>query len=268
MLFCDLSVARRLEAMEAFACRDTARTARRLHPQIGAAEESIAGGWAVFTGVGSPISEARGLGMNGTVAEGDMDRLESFYHSRGDAIRIEVCPLADTSLHQLLAQRGYRLAEFSNMFLRRLDPAEQFASPHPGVVARPIEPDEGRLWAETVARGFAEHLPVTEELLDIMSCWAHSTIGKCLIGTVDGEVAGGGAVAINDGVALLGGAATLPAFRKRGLQAALIEARLAHAAAAGCDLAMTVTLLGSASQRSVERYGFRVAYTRAKFTLP
>ena len=240
---------------------------KKLHPEIGAAQESIAGGWAVFTGVGSPISEARGLGMTGPVTEDDMDRLEAFYHSRGDAIRMEVCPLADASLHQLLAKRAYRLLEFSNMLMRPLQPGEQFAENHRGVATRFIQPCEARLWAETVGRGFAEHFPMTDELLDIMSCWAHSTIGVCLLGTVDGEVAGGGAVAMHDRVALLGGAATLPASRKRGVQSALLQARLAHAAAAGCDLAMTVTLPGSGSQRNVERQGFRVVYTRAKFTL-
>jgi GNAT superfamily N-acetyltransferase len=268
MLFCDLSVARRLESMEAYACRDTARQVGNLRPEISSAEESIAGGWAVFTGVGSPISEARALGMTGPVIDDDMDRLEAFYHSRGDAIRIEVCPMADATLHQLLAKRGYRLAEFSNMLMRRLEPGEQLASGHPGIATRAIEPSEARLWAETVARGFAEHFPFTDELVSIMSCWAHSSIGACYLGTVDGELAGGGAVAMHDGVALLGGAATLPAFRKRGLQAALIAARLSRASAAGCDLAMTVTLPASASQHNVERHGFRVAYTRTKFTLP
>lgn len=266
--FLDFSLAQRLEAMEACACRDTACTVRKLHPEIAAAEESISGGWAIFTGVGSPISEARGLGMSGPVTEDDMDRLEAFYHSRGDAIRIEVCPLADTSLHQSLAKRGYRLAEFSNMLMRPIDPGEQFASNHPGVATRPVEPSEGLLWAETVGRGFAEHFPLTDELVDIMSCWAHSTIAACYLGTVEGAVAGGAALAIHDGVALFGGAATLSAFRNRGLQSALLEARLAHAAAARCDLAMTVTLPGSGSQRNCERQGFRVVYTRAKFTLP
>ena len=110
MQFCELSVARRLEQTEALASRDTARTVEQLHPEVRAAEEDIAGGWAVFTGIGSPISEARGLGMNGPVVAGDMDRLESFYHSRGDAIRIEVCPMSDGSLHRSLAERGYHIS--------------------------------------------------------------------------------------------------------------------------------------------------------------
>jgi hypothetical protein len=204
--------------------------------------------------------------MAGPVSGDDMDRLESFYRSRSDAVRMEVCPLADASLHQLLAARGYRLLEFSNMLARPLDGSAVSTPVRAGITTRPAEPSEGRLWAETVAHCFAEYVPVTPELLDIFTCWTHSEISVCYLGFVDGEAAGGGTVAMNDGVALLGGAGTALRFRNRGLQQALIEARLVHAAKAGCDLAMTVTLPGSVSQRNCERRGFRVMYTRAKFT--
>ena len=267
MLFADLSLARRLEAMEAFACVDTSKSVARFHPEITAASEAIAGGWAVFTGVGSPISEARALGMSGPVTEADMERLESFYRSRGDAIRIEVCPLADPSLHELLAQRAYRLLEFSNMLVRPIEGADATPpSSRPGVTTRPAEPGEGPVWSKLVAQCFAEHYPVTQELLDVMSCWTQSSIGTCFFGLVDGELAGGGTLAMREGVALFGGAGTDLRFRKRGVQQALIAARFAHAARAGCDVAMTVTLPGSGSQRNCERNGFRVAYSRAKFT--
>jgi GNAT superfamily N-acetyltransferase len=55
-------------------------------------------------------------------------------------------------------------------------------------------------------------------------------------------------------------------FRRRGVQAALISARLEAGRAAGCDLAMSVTQPSSGSQRNLERQGFRVVYTRTKFT--
>ena len=266
MTFSDLPLARRLEATEAFSCLDTAVIVGRLRPEIGAATERIAGGAVAFTGIGSPISEARGLGMNGPVTEADMDRLESFYRSRSDAIRIEVCPLADASLHQLLAARGYRLLEFSNMLARPLDSPAAPAPARPGLSTRRAEPSEGRLWSETVAHCFAEHMPVTPELVDVVGCFTHSANSTCYFGLMDGELAGGAAVVVHDGVALLGGAGTALPFRNRGLQQALIEARLAHAVQAGCNLAMTVTLPGSVSQRNCERHGFRVIYTRAKFT--
>jgi hypothetical protein len=265
MLFADLTLARRLEAMEAAACVDTSRSVARLHPEIATATEAIAGGWAVFTGAGSPISEARGLGMRGPVTADDMERLETFYHSRGDAVRIEVCPLADASLHQQLAQRGYRLLEFSNMLARPLEGDAATPPVRQGVSTRPAASDEGSVWANLVAHCFAEHVPVTQELLDVMSCWTQSSIGTCFFGLLDGELAGGATVAMQEGVALLGGAGTDLRLRNRGVQQALIEARLAHAARAGCDVAMTVTLPGSGSQRNCERHGFQVVYSRTKF---
>ena len=75
----------------------------------------------------------------------------------------------------------------------------------------------------------------------------------------------GGGVAIHDGVAMLAGASTDPAFRGRGAQAALLDVRLAYAESAGCDIAMMGALPGSASQRNGERQGFRIAYTRIKW---
>ena len=59
------------------------------------------------------------------------------------------------------------------------------------------------------------------------------------------------------------GAATLPQFRGHGVQTAFLYARMAAAAKAGCDVAVTVTLGGSTSQRNAERAGFHVAYSKA-----
>jgi GNAT superfamily N-acetyltransferase len=56
-------------------------------------------------------------------------------------------------------------------------------------------------------------------------------------------------------------------MRRRGLQAALLEARMRYAFERGCPLAMMVTEAGSQSQRNAERKGFRIAYTRTKWRL-
>jgi len=53
-------------------------------------------------------------------------------------------------------------------------------------------------------------------------------------------------------------------FHRRGAHAALIRARLAEAAARGCDLITAGTQPGSTSQRDYERQGFLVAYTKIK----
>ena len=79
----------------------------------------------------------------------------------------------------------------------------------------------------------------------------------------DGVLAGGAGLRIADGVAQFAGAATAPAHRRRGVQTALLSARLADAAAAGCDVAVITTQPGSKSQQNVQRRGFDLLYTRA-----
>jgi len=59
------------------------------------------------------------------------------------------------------------------------------------------------------------------------------------------------------------GAATLPAYRRRGVQSALLASRLALARELGCDLAVVTTQPGSKSQGNVQRLGFELAYSRA-----
>jgi len=76
-------------------------------------------------------------------------------------------------------------------------------------------------------------------------------------------IAGGARLRMAEGIAQLTGAATAPAHRRRGVQTALLSARLADAAAAGCDIAVVTTQPGSKSQRNVQRQGFDLLYTRA-----
>jgi GNAT superfamily N-acetyltransferase len=121
------------------------------------------------------------------------------------------------------------------------------------------------LWTLTVAQGFAEHYPVTEDLLEVMRMFALGSHVECYLARIEGKVAGGGALMIRDGVAGLFGASTLPMFRNRGVQTGLLRARLERAAEKGCDLAVSLAQVGSASQRNIVRHGFQVLYSRAKF---
>jgi GNAT superfamily N-acetyltransferase len=82
-----------------------------------------------------------------------------------------------------------------------------------------------------------------------------------------GQLAGGAAMCVHDRVAQLCGAATLPAHRRKGVQSALLSHRLAHAAAAGCDIATITTLPGSKSQQNAQSRGFELLYARAHLVL-
>jgi ribosomal protein S18 acetylase RimI-like enzyme len=98
-----------------------------------------------------------------------------------------------------------------------------------------------------------------------MKMFALGSNVECYLARVDGAVAGGATLALREGVAGLFGASTLPAFRNRGLQTALLRQRLARAMAEKCDLAVCIAQPGSISQRNVVRQGFSALYTRVKF---
>ena len=89
----------------------------------------------------------------------------------------------------------------------------------------------------------------------------------CFLAEVDCTPGAAGALIVHEGVALFGGASTVPELRRRGLQAALLNERMRYAVERGCDLAMMVAEAGSNSQRNAERKGFCVAYTRLKWKL-
>ena len=126
--------------------------------------------------------------------------------------------------------------------------------------------DEMALWAQISARGWAHEHPEMAEFLEqfgkIAFARGHSVN---FIAELDGQAGAAGALCLHDGVALFAGASTVPEMRRRGLQAALLEARMHYAYEQGYSLAMMVTEAGSQSQRNAERKDFRIAYTRTKW---
>jgi GNAT superfamily N-acetyltransferase len=259
-----LALARRVERAESQAAVEGAETLLRLRPESGAAVEAVGGGFAVYCGANSPITQAVGIGLDGAVSDTEFARLEEFYFSRNEPVRVETCPLADASLLEHYARRGYHVTEFSNVMARPLSSAETWTvSPEVSIEEVPAQHID--LWTLTVSQGFAEHFPVTQEILEVMKMFALGASAHCYLARIDGKVAGGGTLAIRGGIAGLFGASTLPAYRNRGVQTALLHARLQFAAQAGCELAVSLALPGSASQRNIVRQEFRVLYTRVKF---
>lgn len=267
-VFADLDLARRLEATDAWVGLESSQIHAGLHPASGSAAAPIAGGYAVFTGVGSPLTQALGIGMNGIVTEADLDQLEEFFYRRGSPVHIELCPLADGSLLHLMSQRGYTLRGYTNMLVRPIRPAEPGGPAATNINVRTCEPEEATVWARTVAQGFAEAVVVSDENLDVLLSLFHRPNAQCVIAWMGERAAGAGAFSTHEGIAALYGASTLHQFRRQGVQSAIIRRLLANASGAKCDLAYTLTHPGSISQRSVIRQGFQVAYTRSTMVHP
>ncbi len=266
--FSDLALARRLERAEGRGNADFVETRATHFPDSGAQWIEVAGAYAMFDGVGSPLTQTFGLGVFDPVAPAEMEKLEEFFLQRGAHVHHEVSPIADPSLLTLLNERGYRPIELTSVMYRPIRRGVQLASPrNEKVRARLIRSGEEELWAQTAAGGWSGITDFSDLMLELMYLTAKRADGLSFLAELDGKAIASGALLIHDGVALLAGASTIPEGRKQGAQLALLESRLNYAAEAGCDLAMMGAAPGSASQRNAERQGFRIAYTRTKWNL-
>lgn len=261
-VFADLDLARRLERTEGRGNAAFVDAQARFDPNSGAIWKTIGGTAAMFAGVGSPITQTFGLGVHEPLVEKDLDAIEYFFRSRGAAVSHEVCPLAGVDVYATLARRAYKPVELSTVLYRQIAGATGATG---ALTVRQVKPDESELYGKIAAQGWSEH----PELMPYIKGFAGLSLAAatCFFAERDGEPIATAALFMHEGTALLAGASTIPRGRRLGAQNALLNARLQTAASSGCDLAMMVAAPGSASQRNAERQGFRIAYTRTKWTL-
>jgi len=260
----DLALARRLERAEGASNAAFVQARSRVDPASGATWIDVAGTYAMFDGVESPVTQTFGLGLFADASHDDLTLLERFFLERGAPVFHEVSPIADGALLPMLVERDYRPIELTNVMHRAITPDDAIAAPS-SIRARLIEPGEEAMWAETAARGWSESQELFEFMNRFVSISAQSEGTRCFIAERDGVAMAAAALAVHDGVALLAGASTRPEWRGQGAQAALVKERLRQAAEQGCEIAMMGARPGSASQRNAERNGFLIAYTRIKW---
>ncbi len=265
--FADIDLARRLERTEARGNVGFVEARAVAFPERGATWLEVAGAYALFDGVGSPVTQTFGLGMFEPVSTEQLDTLEDFFRSRNADVFHEVSPLADPSVFELFNERGYRPVEFSSVLYRPISPDLHLNAPRDEELkVRVIEKNEVDVWAQTAFEGWSEFTEVTDFMRELAEVTAHSK-SPSFLAELAGKPVATGALMIADDVALLAGASTVPAARRQGAQLALLEGRLRYAAERGCTIAMMAAAPGSGSQRNAERHGFRIAYTRTKWLL-
>jgi ribosomal protein S18 acetylase RimI-like enzyme len=262
MQFVDRALARRFEACEEMPQVFYARVFQKMRPEIGAAEEEICGGHMIFAGLGSPIGRATALGLDRTFLPEDLDRVEHFYHSHQAPAQVDLCPLHDPAVFELVKQRGYSIAELNNVLFRKLEPGEDFPAPKDCEIRRGRSEEARKLGAIVERAFFPDGAP--EAFQDLLTPLYQMEGALTFAASVEGKAVacGAGLVIPEHRIFAICGAGTAAEFRGRGLQTALLYARLTAAAKAGCEYAVVVTQGGSASQRNCERLGFRVAYSK------
>ena len=167
---------------------------------------------------------------------------------------------ARPEVFEMFKERGYAIAELNNVLYRKLEPEEKFPSPPEDCEIRSVHLEEAE-----VAGAIVE-----ERILSRWRAGAYQRTRspRCIRWRVRWRLwrRGGQAGGLRDGLVIpehkvfaLCGAGTLAEYRGRGLQTALLRARMAAATKAGCEYAVVVTQGGTTSQRNAERLGFRVA---------
>lgn len=267
--FADLELARRLERAEAVANAQFVEARAALEPGRGAAWVEIAGAYAMFDGINSPVTQTFGLGLFADPTARDFDAIEDFFRDRSAPVYHEVSPLASAATLELLTSRGYEPFEFTSVLYRVIDPAaERFVSGLPSSIhVREAAPDEAERWAAIGAEGWSDTPELSAFVAEIGRVIAARRGTILYFAEIRGEPIAAAALSLHEDVALLAGASTVPRARGRGAQNALLDARLQAGQRRGCTIATMGALPGSGSQRNAERNGFRVAYTRIKWRL-
>ncbi|MCU1292168.1 MAG: acetyltransferase, family [Bryobacterales bacterium] len=235
------------------------------HPDSEVAFEQIAGGWAIFQGVDSPLTQALAMGMRGALGPEELARLEQFFHSRGAPAVIDVSVMADPSILSLLQEKRPVIREISNVLARRLEAGEDLSA-YPSAEIENVSEGDSKEWAHLVIRGFTERDEISAEQIDVVASTPPHL--RSYFARAHGRRVAVAGMTVAEGLATFFGDATLRGSRRAGLQLALIAHRLRQAAAAGCDLASASVIPGSASHRNYERAGFQLVYSRIQLAIP
>lgn len=267
-ILADRSLSQRLERAEARSNVSFVEAHARLKPEARLEWIEVAGAHAMFDGVNSPCTQTFGLGMFQLPSDEELSAIEKFFRARGATIFHEVSPLADKGLMGMLNERGYRPCELSTVMFLPL--AERVARETPQEVRVRTLDGSGKdeeLFVQTFAKGWSELVEYGDFMVEMARIAANTEGNTAFIAEIDGRAVACGNLSIREGVALFAGASTVPEFRRRGAQQALLEARFRYAKQVGCDLALMCAEPGSGSQRNAERQGFRIGYTRTKWKL-
>jgi GNAT superfamily N-acetyltransferase len=273
--FAEVALGRRIEAAEGAMVRAAAEEIGRRPGGEKALVREMGGGVAVFTRPGEPWNKLIGLGFE-TVEDDAITEVERAFAEREAPLQVEFPSLGDNTIAERLTRRGYALLGFENVLGLRLAGLLR-PEPPPGIAVEPTTAGD-QTWKATMVTGFLQPDPsegpkphesfARETTERVFADVARIAGFRQYAARIGGAVAGAASLRVSGEIALLCGATTLPAFRRRGVQTALLHARLRDAAAAGCTVAAVTTQPGSKSQANAQAQGFALLYTRAILSRP
>ncbi len=255
------AVARDEETRVARAVADTASESR-----------AWCGGFMCRDHAGTWANMALGCALRGEHVTGqDVSELIDWYASAGIEPQVQACAYSHPSLVRRLGEGGFVLKELELVLAGH--PAAPDRSPWSMPERVRIErvpadnADAVERFAAVASRGFLDDREDPIQL-DLMERAARHERAINLLAYLDDAPAGAASLDIWGDLAGLYLGAVLPVARRRGIQLALMHARLDLAAASDCRLATVGTLPGVATERNARRCGMSPCYTRVALVRP
>ncbi len=181
--------------------------------------------------------------------EDELDEALSWFKSEGVACDVCLSPFrADQRLLAHLADRGLRIERFMSVLF-----AEAPFTTTPGPDMQVFEDKDGFVQVWLVGSPAGESTVLEPLVRAEFAEW------RCYVTRVAIEPVAMAGLHIQDRVAVMASASTLPQHHGRGYQAALLQRRIKDAAAAGCELVVSQAAPNFQSQRNMERAGLRTA---------
>jgi hypothetical protein len=217
------------------------------------------------------VKQTSNLIFNRVMGAGDdsidvLDDILEWYRSNGRVCRFDVVPgVASSQLLTALAKRGFYQSGFYGALYSEAT-FDQGYMPPAEIVVELIPSGDRELMADIYAAGFnlpAKSQPVMKDSLKALFGSANTRFYGAQI---DGRLVAIGLLFISDSVGYLASTTTLPQYRKRGCQMALIHQRISDAAMEQCGMVVSHAGFASISQRNLEKAGLRMAYTKAVWT--
>lgn len=130
------------------------------------------------------------------------------------------------------------------------------------IAVRRLDENEALAWERTTIAGFGFTGTLADAWLACAPAIARDPRMHLFLAEIDGEPAGAAGLFVHRDVGALGPGSVVPAFRGRGVHAALIAARLHLGMELGCDLLAGWARQDSQSERNMTRLGLRRIWTR------
>ncbi len=105
MIYSDRNLAQKLERTEARSNAAFVEMRAKISPENGAEWIEVAGAYAMFDGIESPLTQTFGLGVFDEIRDVELEKLQAFFKKHNAPVNHEVSPMADMSLITLLNER-------------------------------------------------------------------------------------------------------------------------------------------------------------------